>query len=62
VRGRRIIVSDIVIAEVSRLPVEGTTSPKKHVVLQDVVDIFRDGDEELTKKGKGIQPSFLAEP
>ena len=31
-------------------------------MLQDAVDIFRDADEELTKKGKGIQPSSLAEP
>jgi len=62
VRGRRITISDVVIAEVSGLPIEGTIWPKKHVMLQDAVDIFRDADEELTKKGKGIQPSSLAEP
>lgn len=61
-RGRRILVSDVVIAEVSGLPTEGTIWPKKHVMLQDAVDIFRDADEELTKKDKGIQPSSLAKP
>ena len=61
-RGIRIKISDAVIAEVSGLPTEGTIRPKKHIMLQDAVDIFRDASEELTKKGKGIRSSSLAEP
>lgn len=41
---------------------EGTVWPKNHVMLQDTVEIFRDEGEELTRKGKGIQPSSLGEP
>ena len=36
VRGRRITISDTVIAKVSGLLVEGTIWPKKHVMLQDM--------------------------
>ena len=51
----RIIVSEVVIAQVSRLSVEGATWLKEHVMLHDVVEIFKDAVEELTWKGKGIQ-------
>lgn len=37
-------------------------NPKKRVMLQDAMEIFRDVGEELTRKGKGIQPSSLGEP
>lgn len=62
VKGRRIIVLDVVIAEVSVLPGEGAVWPKNHIMLQDVVEIFRDVGEELTRKGKSIQLSSLGEP
>jgi len=44
----RIIVSEVVIAQVSRLSVEGATWLKEHVMLHDVVEIFKDAVEELT--------------
>ena len=62
VKRRRITVSEGVIAEVSGLSVEGDVWPKNHIMLQDAGEIFRDADEELTKKGKGIQPYSLGEP
>lgn len=62
VKGRRIIVSEAVIAEVFGVPAKGIVWPKNHIILQDMVDIFRDAGEELTRKGKGIQPSSLGEP
>lgn len=62
VKGIRIAVSEAVIVEVSVPPAEGTVWPKKHVMMQDAVDIFRDTGEEFTRKGKGIQLSSLGEP
>jgi len=62
VRGRRIIVSDAVIAEVSGMLAKGEVWSKKNIMLHDAVEIFRDAGQELTKKGKGIQPSSLGEP
>jgi len=35
--GRNIIVSEVVIVEVSRLPVEGTRWIDKHVLMQDAI-------------------------
>lgn len=61
-KGRRITVSEAVIAEVFGLLVEGVLWAKKHIMLQDGMEIFRDAGEELTRKGKGIQPSSLGEP
>lgn len=61
VKGRRITISEVVIGEVSGLLAEGIVWPKKHVMLQDVEENFRDAGEELTSKGKGIQPSSLGE-
>lgn len=62
VKGGRITISEVVIDEVSRLPKEGTIWPKKNVMLQGAVEIFKDVGEELTKKGKGIQLFSLGEP
>lgn len=62
VKGIRVTVSEVVIAEVSGLSTEGAVWPKKHIMLHDAVEIFRDVDKELTRKGKGIQPSSLGEP
>ena len=62
VKGVRIIVSKGLIAELSRLSTEGAVWSKNHVMLHDMVEIFKDASEELTRKGKGIQPSSLGEP
>lgn len=60
-RDRKITVSDVVIVEVSRLPVEGAIWYDKKIMLHDAMDIFRDKGQELIKKGKGIQSSSLGE-
>ena len=62
VKVRRIIVTDAVINEVSGLLAEGTIWSQKHVLLQDAVENFKDEGEQVVRKGKGIQPSSLAEP
>ena len=62
VKGRIITITDVVIAEVSGLPMEETIWSQKHVLLQDVVENFKDEGEQVVRKGKGIQPSSLAEP
>ena len=62
VKGKKITVINAIIAEVSGLPVEGTTWAQKHVSIQDVVETFKDEGEKLVRKGKGIQPSSLEEP
>ena len=61
VKGRRITVIDTVIAEVSGLPEEGNIWSQKHILLQDAVETFKDEGEQVMQKGKGIQPSSLAE-
>lgn len=40
VRGRDIMVSEVVIAKVTRLPAEGTKWTDKHVLLHNVVAVF----------------------
>lgn len=42
VKGRRIIVTDAVIAKVSGLLAEGTIWSQKHVLMQDAVENFKD--------------------
>ena len=62
VKGRIIIVTDVVIDEVSGLSTKGTIWSQKHVLLQDAVETFKEEGEKVIRKGKGIQPSSLVEP
>ena len=41
---------------------EGTKWIDKHVVLHEAVAIFKDPEEELIRKGKGVHPASLKEP
>lgn len=62
VRGRKITVLDVVIAEVSGLLAEGLVWANKLLKFHDAIETFKDEGQELIKKGKGIQPSSLGEP
>ena len=62
VRGRKIIVSDVVIAEVFGLPAEGPMWTNKRRKFHDVIETFKDEEQELIIKGKGVRPSSLGEP
>jgi len=59
VRGKNIMVSEEIIAEVTGIPVEGTRWTDKHVLLQEAVTIFKYPDEQLVQKGKGVPPTAL---
>ena len=52
VRGRKITVTDVVIVEVSGLPVVGPVWTQKKVRLQDAITISKDKGQSLTVKGK----------
>jgi len=62
VRGRLIVVSDIVIAEVSGLPAVGPIWTHKKLRLQDAMATFWDEGQNLIVKGKGVHPSSLGQP
>ena len=62
VRGRRITVTDVVIADVSRLLAIGPIWTHKKLRLQEAITIFLDEGQNLTVKGKGVQPETLGEP
>ena len=62
VRGRRIAVTDDVIAEVSGLPTIGPVWTLRKERLQKIMDIFQDEGQSLTVKGKGVLPATLGEP
>ena len=62
VRGRNIAVSDEIIAEVSGIPVQGTTWTQKKIRIHEAMKIFQDDRQMLTIKGRGVQPASLGEP
>lgn len=62
VRGRQIVVTHDIIAEVLRLPTIGLVWTLKKVKLQDAIIIFRGEGQNLTVKGKGVPPTTLGEP
>ena len=62
VRGKRIAVTDDIIAEVSGLPATGPVWTLKKERLQKIMEIFQDEGQSLTIKGKGILPATLGEP
>jgi len=62
VRGKRIAVTDDIIAEVSGLPATRPVWTLKKERLQKIMEIFQDEGQSLTIKGKGILPATLGEP
>ena len=62
VRGKRIAVTDDIIAEVSGLPATGPVWTLKKERLQKIMEIFQDEGQSLTIKGKGVLPTTLGEP
>jgi len=62
VRGKRIAVTDDIIAEVSGLPGVGPVWTLKKERLQKIMEIFQDEGQSLTVKGKGVLPATLGEP
>ena len=62
VRGKRIAVTDDIIAEVSGLPATGPVWTLKKERLQKIMEIFQDKGQSLTIKGKGVLPATLGEP
>lgn len=62
VRGKRITITDAIIAEVSGLPVVGPTWTHKKLRIQETMAIFQDEGQHLIVKGKGVQPATLGEP
>ena len=62
VRGKRIAVTDDIIAEVSGLPTVGPVWTLKKERLQKIMEIFQDEGQRLTVKGKGVLPATLGEP
>lgn len=62
VKGRNISFSEVVIAEVSGILVEGIRWKNNPVLLEDIVAVFQDPDEQLVCKGKGIHPTTLRKP
>jgi len=59
VRGKRIAVTDDIIAEVSRLSAAGPVWTLKKERLQKIMKIFQDEGQILTIKGKGVLPATL---
>jgi hypothetical protein len=62
VGGKRIAVTEDIIAEVSGLPAAGPVWTLKKERLQKVMEIFQDEGQSLTVKGKGVLPATLGEP
>jgi len=62
VRGRWIVVTDEIIAEVSGLPLAGPVWTLKKERLQKIMDIFQDEGQSLIVKGKGVLLATLGEP
>jgi len=62
VRGKHIVVSDDVIAEVSGLPATGPIWTLKKERLKKIIEIFQDEGQNLTVRGKGVLPVALREP
>ena len=62
VGGRRIGVTEDIIAEASGLPAVGARWKLKKERLQKVIEIFQGEGQSLTIKGKGVLPTALGEP
>jgi len=61
-RGRKIAVTNTIIAEVSGLPTTGPVWTLTKMRLQDVITIFLDEGQSRTVKGKGVLPATLGQP
>ena len=62
IRDIQIPVTEEIIVEVTSLPNEGTQWNGKFTTLKEVVECFIETEEELDKKGKGLNPTALNEP
>lgn len=62
VGGKRIVVTEEVIAEVTGLPAVGPVWTEKRERLQRIIEVFQDEGQNLTVKGKGVLPATLGEP
>ena len=62
IRGKRIEVTDDIIAKVTGLPAIGPVWTIKKERLQKIVEIFQDEGQSLTVREKGVLPATLGEP
>jgi len=62
VRGRPIIVTEVILAEVTGLLTKGMKWVEKNMTLQEVLELFADPGKELVRKGKVLHPASLSEP
>lgn len=60
--GRRIMVTNKIIAEVTGLPAAGPVWTLKKERLHGIMELFQDEGQSLTVKGKGVLPTTLGEP
>jgi hypothetical protein len=62
VRGIQISITLEILVEVTGLPNTGIQWMGRYTSLKEAVETFTDPEEELDKKGKGLNPSTLREP
>ena len=61
-RSIQIPITDVIIAEITGFPNEGTKWTGKYTSLQEAMESFAELGEEFHKKGKDLNPTALSEP